>query len=172
MASAKSIGEDLSPLRIWLAEVDVAAVATPSAIKTFSGLAEKKLSMLEQLDVPGGPNKSATQPVVKIFQQALSAVGDELQLAAIGIRADEAGTVRRDHPAAANSWWPVGRRGGPRRRAGAFVSDRLARGTVRVVEAIQFSEPLRKLMVWCVSEQGRTLNPADWLNFRRSNKPN
>ena len=33
-------------------------------------------------------------------------------------------------------------------------------GPFALVEAIQFSEPLRNLMVWCVSEQGRKLNPA------------
>ena len=35
----------------------------------------------------------------------------------------------------------------------------LPEGPFALVEAVQFSEPLRNLMVWCVSEQGRKLNP-------------
>ena len=38
LASVKSVGDDLSPLRTWLAEVDVAAVATPTVIKAVSDL--------------------------------------------------------------------------------------------------------------------------------------
>ena len=33
-------------------------------------------------------------PALKIYQKVLTAAGEEMQLAAFGIRADEAGTVR------------------------------------------------------------------------------
>ena len=91
LASVKSVGDDLSPLRTWLAEVDVAAVATPSIIKAFGGLASDQLSaqieMFEQQGAPGGPGGPAIVPVLKLYQRMLNAAGDELQLAAIGIRA-------------------------------------------------------------------------------------
>ena len=160
LASTKSVGEDLSPLRTWLAEVDVAAVAMPSTIKIFSGLAAKKLSMVEQPGLPGEPNEAAMRPAGRIFQQVLSAAGDELQLAAIGIRADEAGTVRvttRQRLTPGGEWAAAADRV---EAPGKSLLTGLPEGPFALVDAIQFSEPFRHLMAWGVSEQGRKLNPA------------
>ena len=74
LASVKSVGEDLSPLRTWLAEVDVAAVATPAVIKTFSGMAGEQLSADRDARTAGGARWSggaAILPALKIYQQAV-----------------------------------------------------------------------------------------------------
>ena len=164
LASVKSVGDDLSPLRTWLADVDVAAVATPSIIKTFSGIAGEQLSarieMLEQLGVPGGPGGPAVLGAFKLSQQVMATAGDELQLAAVGIRADEAGTLRvstRLRLTPGGPWAETaGRMEGPSKPLLTGLPD----GPFVAAVAMQISEPLRKLSGWFFGEEGRKLNPV------------
>ena len=164
LASVKSVGDDLSPLRTWLAEVDVAAVATPSVIKALSGVVGEQLSaqieMLEQQGVPGGPGGAAILPALKLYQQILTAAGHELYLAAIGIRTDEAGTVRvstRLRLTPGGHWAETASRiEGPNKPLLTGLPD----GPFVAAVAIQYSEPLRSLAGWFFGEEGRKLNPA------------
>ncbi len=164
LASVKSVGDELSPLRTWLAEVDVAAVATPAVIKVLSGTANDWLStqidVLEQQGVPGGPGGAAVLPALKLYQQLSMAAGDELYLAAIGIRSDEAGTVRvstRLRLTPGGRWAETaGRIEGSNKPLLTGLPD----GPFVGVAAIQYSEPLRNLAGWFLSEEGRKLNPA------------
>jgi hypothetical protein len=162
LASVKSVGEDLSPLRTWLAEVDAAVVATPAAIRIASSQANEKLSAtIELLEQQGGvPAAANGLPALKIIQKVLAAGGDELQLAAIGIRADEAGTVRltsRLRLTSGGRWAAIAERiEGPSKS----LLTGLPEGPFVLTAAIQYSDPLRGLTNWFFSEDGRKLNPA------------
>ena len=154
LASVKSVGEDLSPLRTWLSEVDVAAVATPLVIKTFAGTAVEQLAILEQRGVASNPT------ALKLVQTLLTAGSDELQLAAIGFRADDAGTVRvttRLRLTPGGQWAATAARfEGPSKS----LLTGLPAGPFVLTAAIQYSEPLRGLVHWFFSDEGRKLNPA------------
>jgi hypothetical protein len=154
LASVKSVGADLSPLRTWLSEVDVAAVATPSFIKIFSGTAVEQLSMVEQRGM------ASNLPALKIIEKAVAAAGDELQLAAIGFRADDAGTVRvttRLRLTPGGQWAATAERvEGPSKS----LLTGLPEGPFVLTAAAQYSQPLRSLVSWFFSEEGRKLNPV------------
>ena len=141
LASAKSVGEDLSPLRTWLAEVDAAAVATPTGIKTAGDLL--------------GDN-----PFMESISGLLEAAGDELNLAAIGVRADDSGTVRvttRLRLQPGGQW--AGVASGISASAKGLLSG-LPTGPFDLAAGIQYSEPLRNLAKWFVSGDGAMMNPV------------
>ena len=163
--SVKSVGDDLSPLRTWLAEVDVAAVATPTVIKAFSSVTGDQIEMLEQQGVPGWTG-SSDLPALKLYQQVLTAAGDELHLAAIGVRADEAGTVRvttRLRLTPGGQWaTTAGRIEGPEQT----VVDRPARRAVRRGRGDSVQRAAAESgAVGSSAMTGRKLNPA-WPSFR------
>ncbi len=158
LASAKSVGEDLSPLRTWLAEVDVAAVATPAVIKTLSTVISDQLAgqieILEQQGVPGGAGGEAVVPALKLYQQMLAAAGDELRLAAIGVRADEAGRLRvttRLRLKPGGEWAATADRiEGPSKSPLTGLPE----GPFVLTGAAQYSQPLRNLAGWFIGGEG------------------
>ncbi|HEY1784072.1 MAG TPA: hypothetical protein VGG30_00940, partial [Pirellulales bacterium] len=130
------------------------AVATPTVIKTFSGTAVEQLAILEQRGL------ATNEAALKLVQQLLASASDELQLAAIGFRADDAGTVRvttRLRLKPGGQWAATAQRvEGPSKS----LLTGLPEGPFVLTAAGQYSEPVRALVRWFFGEEGRKLNPA------------
>ena len=141
LASVKSVSDDLAPLRTWLAEVDAAAVATPTGIKTVSDLM--------------GDN-----PLTEAAGTLIQAAGDELNLAAIGVRADDNGTVRvttRLRMTPGGQWATVV---SAMSATGKGLLSGLPAGPFDLAAGIQYNEPMRNLAKWFVAGDGAMMNPV------------
>jgi hypothetical protein len=163
LASVKSIAGDLAPLRTWLSDVDAAAVATPAAIKNFSSLARDQLtSQIENMEAqpPAGTDGAAVVAMLKVYQRLFSATADEVSLAALGIRADDAGTVR---VTARMRLTPGGQWAATAATIDAPAKSLLAGlpgGAFVLAGGIQYSEPLRKMTQWFIDGDAAKANPV------------
>jgi hypothetical protein len=162
LSSVKSVSEALSPLRTWLSEVDAAAIATPAAIKSLGNLARDQLGAeIERQEQLGAAGPAANMiPMLKIYQKLLVASGDELQLAAVGIKTDDAGTVR---VTTRMRLVPTGRWAATAGRVKETKKTLLAglpEGPFVAAGGIQYSEPLQDLARWFIDGEGAKLNPV------------
>jgi hypothetical protein len=98
--------------------------------------------------------------VLKMYQQILASLGDELQLAAIGVRVDDAGTVRLTTRVRLTPNGDWAKAAGEVKEAPKNAFGGLPSGPFVMEAAMQYGKSMQYLVRYFIDGDGAKLNPA------------